>query len=179
MIFVDMDGVLCDFVGEAMRLHGATYDEATWPRLEWAVEKVLDVTADQLWARIEREEVLGGFWCQLQPYPWLVSLLDLVGAFDFQFRIATSPSRSSRCPGQKAAWLYEHLGIGPDRYHMGSAKHFLAGPGRILIDDNDTNCAKWREHGGTAFLFPQPWNSAHDQMGDRLSIVRDGLEAMR
>lgn len=32
MIFVDMDGVLCDFVGEAMRLHGATYDEATWPR---------------------------------------------------------------------------------------------------------------------------------------------------
>lgn len=53
-------------------------------------------------------------------------------------------------------------------------------PGRVLIDDNDTNCAKWREHGGTAILFPQPWNSDHTKVSERIHVVGERLvEAMQ
>ena len=43
-------------------------------------------------------------------------------------------------------------------YQIGPRKELNAKSGAILIDDSDDNIRKYREAGGTAILFPQPWN---------------------
>lgn len=42
---------------------------------------------------------------------------------------------------------------------LGEHKHLFAKRGSLLIDDNEAAVRKFREHGGSAILFPQPWNS--------------------
>ena len=46
---------------------------------------------------------------------------------------------------------------------------------KLLIDDNDTNVDRFRERGGRAILFPQPWNRNHSLAEDRMSYLEDEL----
>lgn len=179
-----MDGVLCDFVGAALRVHRCEDLLANWPRGEWDVAKVIGISDAEFWAGIDGDGF--GFWSDLRPYPWagplVADLEDLGDVF-----VLSSPSRSHYSAAGKVVWLQRHFPqlATPGRWIFTERKDLVAAPGRILVDDNPVNVDAWRNRGGDAALFGQPWNgrglgSAHDglvQACDVLVNVANYVEA--
>jgi hypothetical protein len=66
--------------------------------------------------------------------------------------------------------MQRHLGRSFRDFLIGPSKHLLAKPDVALIDDRHGNVRSFREHGGRAVLFPQPWNANH-HVEDRLPYV--------
>ena len=62
-------------------------------------------------------------------------------------------------------------------FMIGTQKYLLAKPDVVLIDDQHKNIDLFREHGGQAILFPQPWNENY-AITDRIGYVKSELEKM-
>lgn len=156
MILVDMDGVLCDFMGPAVRLHDfdAEKVQSEWPSGEFDVCKVLGIAPMKFWERIDRQGFR--FWESLPEYQWTQELIGIVNCHEFV--IASCPSWSPDSSSGKVGWLHKKFGRSFRAYMLGQRKELLAGPGRVLIDDNEDNCRKFVMAGGDAILFPRPWN---------------------
>ena len=79
------------------------------------------------------------------------------------------------------AFLQRHFGKSFRDYFVGAPKQFCARPGAVLIDDFDDNCVAFREHGGRAIVFPQPWNcrAAVAGTGQVVSSIIEALRAWR
>lgn len=178
MILLDMDGVLCDFVGEACELHGR--DPATVTR--WDFYAGWGMTAADFWRPINHQG--RDFWARLQPYPWAAELIEAVAKADPDFHVCTTPSASPESLAGKLDWLHAHFGRRFRRYHMTPSKAALAAPGRLLIDDSDHNVGDFIANGGEAMLFPQPWNRfatiARERMnGTRYVLARYAIRRAR
>lgn len=154
MIFLDMDGVLCDFASAAFRVHDREFNADEYPKGQFALEPVLGVTTKQFWDRIDSHGE--AFWEQLEPLPWALELVTAVSMLDTVI-IATSPSRSPASYSGKRRWL-QRMGLHVLASMFGSEKWLLAQPGRTLIDDAEHNVFPWCRQGGDAILVPQPWN---------------------
>lgn len=173
-ILLDMDGVLCDFVSAAMRVHGATFDESVWPKGIDDLASLLGVSISEFWREIDSFEEEHGFWSRLKAYHWLSDLVAM--AEPYGFTIATSPSRDPSCAAGKIEWMQRHLDERFNGYMIGSQKELLAAPGRVLIDDRDEQCKRFEEAGGYSIVFPQPWNAKHNQCERRLDSVWEELQ---
>ncbi len=170
-----MDGVLTDFVGEVLRLFERPEVLERWPPAVWDIERVLGVSRRCLWTRIgEQGEA---FWENLQPYPWAKELVKLVREIA-PLTILSSPSQQPASLSGKLKWLHKHFGPGFRDFLLGPPKHLCARPDVVLIDDSDDNVHMFRRCGGKAVLFPQPWNSNHELVTDRLSYVRQELQRL-
>jgi hypothetical protein len=173
-IFLDMDGVLANFIAGASQLHGREGILDSWPRGVWDAPTVFGLSSSQFWRKIDAAGA--DFWAELEAYPWLPELLETLRWFG-PVTILSSPSLGVECPSGKLRWLRQH--VHPDfRDHLfGHQKHLCAKPGHVLIDDFDTNVTRFREHGGDAVLFPQPWNSRH-AIEDRVAFVASELQRL-
>lgn len=153
MVFLDMDGVLCDFVGGALK---ALKLPADTPVTQMDMAAELQMLPRQFWGAQEDDP---DFWLNLKPYVGAVALVQELQALGFDVYYSTSPSMHPNCASHKLRWLDQHIGKGESRRAMiGPCKELLAGLGRVLVDDHPTNCEKWERAGGTSILFPQPWN---------------------
>ena len=155
IIFLDMDGVCCDFQAAAATACG-------FPDLkvrEWDMAGQMQMTWEDMWRHID---ALGeDFWADMPTYSHFSDMYRrLFSQGDLYF--LSSPSRSPWCLSGKKKWLAKNtsMGLPFDRFIFTSHKELLAAPGRILIDDYSVNCNKFRLAGGESILFPQPWNSA-------------------
>ena len=175
--FLDLAGVVADFIGGVRKLYerGVFHPDnavpPAWPEWtpgEYDVCKVIDVEPEVLWSNIQEDHC---FWDNLEFYPWTTALVDSLGAFTSEVVVATSPCRDPDCTSAKVRWMRKLYGEDAMNYVLSPHKHFLAAPGRVLIDDNEDNCQRFEEHGGTAILFPQPWNSMRDLGGAPLHYV--------
>lgn len=152
-VFLDLDGVLAEFHDSAFTFFGK---EVTRPRV-YDIVSSLGMLADDFWNSLDY-----GFWRNL---PWtqegeklFEGILDLVPARDVF--VLSSPSWTSGCLGGKADWVKHNLGHGYlKRLHLAASKFAVAAPGKILIDDFDTNVMDFRKHKGKALLVPRQWNS--------------------
>ena len=175
-IFVDLDGVLVDFISDALECNAATDLLNDWPPGKWSVSKILGITEAEFWSPINGRG--HEFWANLRPYPWKDELVQLISSLDPAWTVATAPSRDPSCPYGKTIWMQAHLpasgGAPFRRFSIGGRKHFLARSGRILIDDNDSNVEKFNRAGGVGILFPQPWNALHS-IADSMAYVADQL----
>jgi len=153
----DLDGVFVNWVKGALKAHGRT--ETHDDIVSWNFYKDWGMTDREFWAPMAGSK----FWEDLEPYPWMgefyEGLCDLGDVY-----ISTSPNSCPHCHAGKLYWLKKHLGIKPKRVMIGGAKHLMAGNG-VLIDDYVENVHKFREAGGTALLFKQPWNSGYISYG--------------
>lgn len=160
-IFVDLDGVLADFVSAAIA----------------AAE--LPITADQVehWNFFEEymdEEEFGKrinstmyFWDDLPVYPWAHELVDyLKTKGDIVY--CTSPGNHDEAATGKLNWLRRHgfLSKHSKNYVLTHYKWLLAGRDRILVDDSDQQCVHFDQMGGAVVLFPQQWNRMRDWASD-------------
>ena len=175
LIFVDLDGVCCNFVKAALQRHGINHDKrhafmSDWPAGEWSIAKILGISDQEFWAKINRDAT---FWRHLEEYPWFGELLSTSGGFgDVMF--STSPSCCPTSYAGKAEWLLDRQILPNKRAMLGSNKQFLSAPDRVLIDDSDVNCQKFEDYGGQAILFPQVWNANH-AIDDRIGFVSSRL----
>lgn len=166
-VYLDMDGVLADFVNSSILALGRNPYEVhsrVTPGDYDGIYRALGMTESEFWERIDTLE--GGrapgsnLWETMRPYPWRDRVLKACREIAPTW-ILTSPSRNPGSSFGKIAWLQEWLGPSFRDYVLAPRKWHLARPGALLIDDSDENVNKWRERGGQAILFPRPWNSWH------------------
>jgi hypothetical protein len=176
-IYLDMDGVLCDFVGAALRIHKRLDALDHWPAGEWDIAKVLGISTDEFWAPIDHHAE--HFWAGLEPYPWLNNLVNLLESTGAPITIASSPSYDPYSAAGKLMWLKKHLPQFKRRYLLGGEKHLLARPNAVLIDDNDQGVYQFHTAGGWGITFPQPWNQL-SFVGEsvKVEMVKRSIEAI-
>ena len=150
---LDLDGVCCNFVSPVLDVFGKK--DITWPDGETSIEKVLNVSTEEMWEKVDNKG--SDFWRNLKHYFYFYDLLsELKKIGDVVF--LSSPSWDSGCVKGKLEWLQDRFGKSFKDYIFTSKKHYCANNRTILIDDFSKNCKKFIEFGGQAILFPQPWN---------------------
>lgn len=181
MIFLDVDEVLADWSGAAMRLLGVDADEllARWSAEapdNWNLFEVpgFPVSGDEAWRRIDAAGA--DFWAQLDVHPWAQELLAACRALAPTV-LLTRPSRHPSSAMGKLAWMQAQFG-GPAfaDYLIGPPKHVVARPGALLVDDHPYNCERFVEHGGEAILFPARGNELRGHRSDPLALVLPQLQ---
>jgi len=177
--FVDLDGVLADWIGPALTLLGHDVAEVCkhWNTLTprpWNVFDVLDVPASQAWRYIEHAG--DRFWSTLPMLPHARELIRECQALG-ETTILTSPSTHPSSYAGKVQWLDHHFGRGFARKHalIGASKHVVARPGAVLIDDSPAHCDAWATEGGTALLFPGYGNDLHAHRDRAFAYIRPAL----
>jgi hypothetical protein len=157
--YLDMDGVLCDFVRGAMTLHGVTmpYDD-----VRWDFYKQLGIADNDFWGKMDRD-----FWANLpwtpEGYSLLRGLENFYGKENIVLLTAvalpTADMNAAAIAG-KLDWIYKNLPLAYNNsYFVGSKKHMLASRGKVLIDDSDKNVKAFCAAGGQTILIPRPWNA--------------------
>ena len=181
--FLDMDGVLCDWVGAACEFLGVQSPYKTNPAVcgQWDLLQHLGMTPkqkDAFWDNINHAE----FWADLEIMPEAHAIVDLLNDYFGRHNVCilSSPGHMEYCMPGKVRWLREHFPkfANNNQYLFGKGKEFCAHPGMVLIDDFNRNVDAFREHGGIAFLVPRPWNpdfAKEPQLLDNLSLFLDTL----
>ena len=173
-IFIDLDGVLADWVAGVLDLFGTgALSKSDWPAGEYSIERVLGISTDRLWSVINRQG--SEWWAHLEPLPQYAALLGLIWSTEVEASILTAPGVCDYEWTGKAQWVARHAQEYRHSLHMSQDKALLAGPGRLLIDDSDENCRRFIEAGGQAIVYPQPWNTAHLYAGRPLPTVKRQL----
>lgn len=167
-ILCDVDGVLADFYGQSVLMHGR--DPASLPVNEWDIPAMLGMSEEAFWLPLDNY----GFWMGVPAYPWAQDLVAALSSFG-PVTFATSPSHSSQSYAAKVDWLRHFFGKDV-RVMLGSQKWLMAGNGNVLVDDYHKNCNEFVEHGGHAIMFPQRWNALHAFAGDKVRYIASLLE---
>lgn len=152
-IFLDLDGVLSDWVSSALRVFNLTHDDVSPDDLRELHRVVTNGDEDAMWAEIDKhgEE----FWSGLSLYDWSLELWETCRSVA-PTCILTKPSRSPYSASGKVRWITQHFKT--RSFLIGPPKHFCARPGALLVDDYEKNCLRFKDAGGEAIVFPQPYN---------------------
>jgi len=165
-IYLDMDGVLVDLVRHTYRTVGipeTLVDEAyestdAWNGIYKTVAKLHDPHFGEQdlykhWAKLGQE-----FWASV---PWTShgkALFELCSHYA-PVVLMTTPTIEPSCAAGKMEWIQRNLPKDAQRrYALSPCKHHMAHPGALLIDDGPHNTSRFEEHGGSAILWPGPWN---------------------
>lgn len=183
-IYLDLDGVLVDFMGGVARLAGVDVEPFYSSRNThwWGVMDILkeqtgrDWSKEDFWGLIE--DAGHDFWAGLEKYPWADELYDLCREMAPTV-IMTSPGLHPSSASGKMEWIRDNL-TDVRRFAITPCKHHMSHPGALLIDDAPPNFKLFTEHGGVCYLFPQPWNDVEGWRDrDRLGEIRSLIEQMK
>lgn len=180
---LDMDGVIAHFIRGWLNLRGfAEHEDHYYAGREgtWWFNELVGVSVEDFWAGIDEE-----FWATL---PWTPDGRQILDAVEQTFGrenvvIVTSPCSNRGCHDGKLRWMREHL---PKHYSsskghiFGSAKHLLANPDHVLIDDHDDNVDKYHTYKDMRAPYvhvPRISNRRHAERGRAASIVAEELRA--
>lgn len=175
--FLDLDGVLCDFVGASLAWHGF---DIPLRDVRWNFVAQLPITPADFWRPLGRE-----FWATL---PWtkegrdiLAATLDTFGAENAA--ILTSPCDTDGCMEGKRDWVRANAPELSERLIIARAKGFFGARGTVLIDDADHNIHAFTRHGGVGVYVPRPWNEhayrCDADGGCDVAALRSSLEMAR
>jgi len=177
-IFLDMDGVMVDWVGGVCDLIGpqARRRRVVWPPGEYDIETALGIHTDRLWGLVNRQGV--EWWAHLEPLKTNLALWAMLSDTAATVSILTTPGPAEYVHSGKAQWIRNHAPHLLPGATMARDKHLLAGPGRLLIDDSDEKCQAFIEAGGSAIVFPQDWNSQSGWALEPLNHVKHELKTI-
>ena len=182
-IYVDMDGVVADFVSAVIALlygeHAVVPILRGWIKGTYDMAVALGQPEDKIWTAVRNEGM--SFWSELERYSWATALVNQLqdkGTVIF----LSSPSRDSMSAAGKLQWITEHFRE-LNRSYVLTPKNYkwrLADEKSILIDDSQDNIDAWMEHGGIGILFPRPWNDAIEPDAAAMAdyVVGKVIEAM-
>jgi hypothetical protein len=170
--FLDLDGVLVDFVGGVCKLHNIPD-----PYLDpvnygvWGFAGVAGMSNNQFWDSLTLD-----FWENLEWTHDGAAILHLceLAYGEHNICILTSPpaSRQDEAITGKMRWINKHLPQYARRLLVGPAKEFCASPTSVLVDDYDENIKKFNASGGRGYLYPRLWNSKHVEAANALEVFR-------
>jgi 5'(3')-deoxyribonucleotidase len=170
IILLDMDGVLVNFNRGAIAAHKIPIDEDQITAWRWYDPYC---TENEFYSRIS---AIPDFWINLEKHEWADELFRMC-SLTAKVIFATSPMLCVGCPSQKVQWLRKHgyLAEWSTDYMLGPYKELMARPNTILIDDRHKNLVDFAVKGGHTIAFPQRWNKASHEIGDRLGYVKREL----
>lgn len=164
--YIDMDGVLVDFVEGVCKAKNVENPYATSTFREYGIEKVL---GKDMWEGLEED-----FWANLPKSQIADDIVKV--CIDFFGKdhcyIATSPTLNIGCASGKKAWIKKYY---PDFYEkviIIKEKYLLARPNTLLVDDSDAKVSDFRLAGGYAYLVNRPWNSTKTSFSKEIEIER-------
>lgn len=160
-VLLDMDGVLCNFVDAACKLHERPNPFEGDEHLgEWMLDEIWGISKDEFWKPITRE-----FWRNLDWMPDGRDILKIViDAFGVDnICLFSSPSLDPEALSGKFDWIKTHVPEFSRHFIFGAQKYFLAHPDIVLIDDYDKNVDDFHEHGGHTIQVPRKWNRMHSE----------------
>lgn len=160
IIFLDLDGVCCDFVGQVLTLQHRTEREYL-DHLEAnpdvhpydALESLVGLSRSHFWDWIGSHGV--GFWSNMPKFAWFDFMFAELSKHGQVLFLTSAPSKEAFYG--KALWIEQHLGhkyIKDLIVCFADHKHLMAQPNRILIDDTDKNIVKWLKTGHHCWHFP-------------------------
>lgn len=155
-IYLDIDGVLTDFVGAVLELYGRPESDRNLVRSWDGIPAVVDTNNLCMWERIAGEGQV--WWATL---PWtehgeaIAEICERAGPFV----LMSTPTREPSCAAGKIEWINQYFPSSDRRFALTPCKHHFAHPGALLIDDSERNVRAFRENGGEAILWPAPWNA--------------------
>ena len=157
--FLDMDGVLTDFVGAICKARKCAdpYDIPS-SHGQWNMEKLLKINEEEFYGPCDNTK----FWSEMDWAPHGAAILNrVIEEFGKEnIIILTRPTRHPASAMGKLEWLQKN--IPSIKYLLGNcSKEELVGTGRVLIDDYDKNVDDWRSAGGIAIQVPRKWNRLH------------------
>jgi 5'(3')-deoxyribonucleotidase len=176
-ILLDMDGVLVDFIRGCIEVHDLrTTTEELYKENPgcWDVLSILKMQAPAFWKPMDFE-----FWSKLE---WLSDGPDIVKHLEERYgqehiTLWTSPSENYGCMDGKKRWVERHL---PRHYKhnivFGSKKHLGARRDTILVDDSDSNVAKFGARGGKVCKPPRMWNSDYANRHRVMESIQEQLD---
>jgi hypothetical protein len=168
-IFLDLDGVIVDFVPAAFAMGGVTLEkESDYPEgFGWDIVGAINklrrasscpgcpISGKQFWDSLNFE-----FWYNLPMYRGAMGLITALEQYG-EVYFATSPTLAPSCVAGKYAWVKAYFPRFRKKLFIGASKDvFAANEGAILIDDRDRNCDDFITAGGRSILVPRPWNNA-------------------
>lgn len=163
IVFLDMDGVLCDFVGGVAALFNKPSPQAGDPAQP--LHEYIGVPKGLMWNRIA--ESGAKLWENLEPLPWANDLVALARSAG-EVMIATSPSLQAASLSGKLTWLQRRFGVKFRDFVISPQKYLLARPQHVLIDDTEHHVSAFREAGGQAVHFPSVQNGLLQSAADPL-----------
>jgi len=129
-LFVDMDGVLTDWLKQYEDFSGRPFDESK--DITWGITNNLEFWSTMKWLPKGR-----ALWDALKPLSPV---------------ILSAPASSTHAVDGKTLWVQEHIGRDV-RYVFENEKWIYADARSILIDDMDRNIEPWEENGGIAIKY--------------------------
>ena len=167
-VYVDMDGVLCDFKSPiAMALGKQTFHQIT------------NREFDDFFKATNVSE----YFAHLPAFPEGRMIIEFVLGLFGSYDICSCPLRNYKRQSihGKNRWIRGNL----DKKHQPSQAHYVFdkskyalnedGKPNILIDDQDNNIKAWKDAGGVALKF----ESDHGQFHNLVKELTDALESLR
>lgn len=171
MIFIDLDGVLVDFVGGVSRLLGVPVVAHVF-----GLGEMFGMSNSAAWRAIDQAGA--DFWSGLEPLPWAGDVVEIASA-EKPVGFLSSSGGYPNADAGKRAWLRKHFGteIADELIIVGTKqrKWMLSAPGRVLVDDHAETVTRWGAHGGQGILFPATWNEAGHELRDPIAYLRTQL----
>lgn len=139
-VYVDMDGVLCDFEGGFEKLMGAPLTSETKKQFWKTLKKLSEEKHIEYWANLDWTNQGKQLWQAVSKYSPI---------------ILSSPGTSMRQPIEagKSRWLKKHLNPQPSGVIFETEKEKYADKTKILIDDRDKVLNPWMAAGGIGIKF--------------------------
>ena len=174
-ILLDLDGVLVNFIGGALREHDIAKNPYDDPRNhgEWDIVKLVGMMPAKFWRPLGHS-----FWLGLDWMPDGRDILEMLekAVGPDNIALCTAPCDTDGCMDGKREWVWEHLPRYKSRLLMTQDKSVSASAHACLVDDSDKNVEKFREAGGLTILVPRPWNKWHALSDRAAQIVAWSLE---
>ena len=173
-IVMDVDSVLCDFVGGGLEVINALSGTAFTHQdvVSWDLE---DLLPEELRPAFAWHVDQKGYCARLKPLPGAIPIVNELRRRGHKVVIATSPWRTSEhwiC--ERQLWIQKWFGT-LECYHF----HDKSGiAGDIFVDDKPKHVREWAERNGSegAFLFNAPHNQGESESFRRLYSLRQLLD---
>jgi 5'(3')-deoxyribonucleotidase len=165
-LFVDLDGVVADWLGRAIQTFGLNTDDSVIADILGNDARGLEriVSSTFMWGVIDAGEER--WWDEIEPYPWAKDLwfscIDLVGVDNVCF--LTQPSWHGASAHGKTKWIRRYFDT--ENFLLGKPKHLCANRYSFLIDDTPKKIAQFEADGGNGVLFPNAFKVLYEEKRD-------------
>lgn len=170
LCFIDLDGVLADFVEAAFIRHDI---RTPWADIQWEFVAQAGVDPETFWRSLDFD-----FWKSVFRTEECSSII-IAAEKKFgkeNIFLCSSPCKTFGCTAGKAMWVDLNLPEYSRRLILTNRKDVFSGPGRVLIDDRDENISGWINAGGAGILVPRPWNATRNTSHNVSSLVVEAIE---
>jgi len=152
-IFLDMDGVVCNWQKKACQLMDVNLKNNKIRRKLKRDSKIQNLN---LFDIEELEETLNthkpNFWANLEKFSWSDDLYYKLKKNNTVFFLTSPGKRKTKSFNGKREWLKKQYNT--DKIIFTTEKYACATKESVLIDDSEKNINKFVEWGGNAILFP-------------------------